>query len=597
MTEGTLKINTEKLLPIIKKWLYSEKDIFVRELVSNACDAMSKLKILRDRGETDFEDQELKIEITLDKEKKTLTITDTGIGMSAEEVETYIAQLAFSGAEDFLSKYETQNEQDQVIGHFGLGFYSAYMVASEVEIETLSYRDGATAAHWSCDGTSRYTLDTGSKTSRGTCITLHLEDEEFADENKLEEILRRYCGFLPYPIYLGQTHINHEAPLYLKAPSDCTEKEYLEFYRKLHPFEPDPIFWVHLNIDYPFHLKGILYFPQIDSRFDFQKCPVQLFCNRVFVSDNCRDLIPDYLSVMRGAIDSPDIPLNVSRSYLQMDKTVRSLSSHISKKVADRLSSLYQTDREKFIRNFANVETILKLGIMQDEKFYERVKSFLIWENLEGEWTTLEEYLERHPEKIYYTQDTHAPALSLYKEKKIEVVIAKGPLDTPLMNFLEHKLTPAKFQRVDGAIDPAILDASREKSLLDADGRPQSANIADFVKSALGIDGLEVEAKSLASDTLHALVTIDEQTRRLRETLALSSKEMPKELGQKHTFVVNTNSALIQTITEQSDPELAKAVLTHLYQLSLLSQKELSAQELPGFIQQSTRVIEKLLTR
>jgi len=596
MTKGTLKINTEKLLPIIKKWLYSEKDIFLRELVSNACDAISKLKILRDQKEASFEDSQIKIQIDLNKDEKTLTISDTGLGMTKDEVETYISQLAFSGAEDFLSKYETQNEQDQVIGHFGLGFYSAYMVASKVEIQTLSFREGDTPTHWESDGTATYTIKKGSRDVRGTTITLHIEDEEFLDERRLLQILQRYCAFLPYPIYLGKEHINQEAPLYLKAPSDCTEKEYLEFYRRLHPFEPDPLFWVHLNIDYPFHLKGILYFPKIDGRFDFQKCPIQLYCNRVFVSDNCRDLIPDYLSIMRGAIDSPDIPLNVSRSYLQMDKTVRSLSTHISKKVADRLGSIYQTDRNTFIKHFQSIETVLKLGIMQDEKFYERVKNYLIWENLDGEWTTLEDYLERHPEKIFYTQDPNSPYLSLYKEKKIEVLIAKGPLDTPLMNFLELKLSPAKFQRIDGAIDPAILDAKKEKSLLDADGRPESAKIAEEIRSLLGVEGLEVEAKSLASDTLHALITIDEQTRRLRETLALSSKEMPKELAQKHTFVINTNSPVIEAIRKQKDKGFAKELLTHLYQLSLLSQKELSPSELPHFIERSSKVMEKLLT-
>jgi molecular chaperone HtpG len=339
MTEGTLKINTEKLLPIIKKWLYSDKEIFLRELVSNACDALSKLKILREQGEIEFSDDELKIDIRLDAEAKTLTISDTGIGMTAEEVEKYIAQLAFSGAEDFLSKYEGSEEKNQVIGHFGLGFYSAYMVSSKVEIDTLSYQERAEPAHWVCDGTSSYTLDKGTRAERGTTITLHIEDEDFLEEARIASLLSRYCAFLPYPIHLEGEHINHKDPLWLKSPADCTEEEYLEFYRQLHPMEPEPIFWVHLNVDYPFHLKGILYFPHIHNRFDFQKKPVKLFCNRVFVSDNCSDLIPEYLSIMRGAIDSPDIPLNVSRSYLQMDKTVRSLSNHIAKKVADRLST------------------------------------------------------------------------------------------------------------------------------------------------------------------------------------------------------------------------------------------------------------------
>lgn len=595
MTKGTIQINTEKILPIIKKWLYSDKDIFLRELVSNACDALSKCKILRDRNELECSDEDLTIHIHLDKEKKTLTISDSGIGMTAEEVEKYIAQLAFSGAEEFLNKYQSDQEKDQVIGHFGLGFYSAYMVAKSVEIDTLSYQDGAKPAYWSCDGSTEYTLEEGKRETRGTTITLHLEEEEFLEAHRIREILEKYCLFLPYAIYLQDEHVNHKDPLWLKAPSECTEEQYLEFYRKLHPFEPDPIFWVHLNVDYPFHLKGILYFPHIHQRFDFQKNPIKLFCNRVFVSDNCQDLIPEYLSIMRGAIDSPDIPLNVSRSYLQMDKTVRSLSTHISKKVADRLASLYQTEREKFIEHWDDVATIIKLGIIHDEKFYERVKDFLIWKNLEGEWTTLSDYLERHPEKIFYTQDPDSPFLSLYREQKIEVIIASGPLDAPLMSFLERKLAPAKFQRIDGGIDDSILDKTREKSLLDASGRPESAQIADFIKSCLDQE-IEVEAKSLASTQLPAFLMLDEETRRMRETLALSSKDLPPEFANKKTFVVNTNSPIIESVRKHPNKELAKEVVQHLYQLSKLSQREMPQAEIGSFIGQSMKLLGSLLS-
>ncbi len=596
MAEGTLKINTEKLLPIIKKWLYSEKDIFLRELVSNSCDALSKLKILREQGETDFEDSEMRIDLTLDKENKTLTIADTGLGMSSEEVEKYIAQLAFSGAEEFLTKYQNKEEKDQVIGHFGLGFYSAYMVSSKVEIQTKSYRKSDSAVFWSCDGSTSYTIDEGKKDARGTEITLFIEEEEFLEEARLREILNRYCTFLPYPIYLNGEHINHKDPLWLKSPSDCTEQEYLEFYRQLHPMEPDPIFWVHLNVDYPFHLKGILYFPKIDQRFDFQKNHIKLFCNRVFVSDNCQDLIPEYLTVLRGAIDSPDIPLNVSRSYLQMDRTVRSLSSHISKKVADRLATLYRTEKENFENQWDNVETIIKLGVIHDEKFYEKVKDFLLWKNLDGEWTTLSSYLERNPEKIFYTQDPEAPFLSVYKEKSIEVLIARGPLDTPLMNFLELKLSPAKFQRIDGGLDPAILDQDREKTVLDTDGKTESSKIADFVRSSLSIENLEVEAKSLASEGLPAFIMLDEQTRRMRDSLSLSNQQLPPGLMDKKTFVVNTNSPLIHAVTKHKDPELAKEILLQLYQLSQLSQKELPPKDLPQFIERSSKVLAQLLS-
>jgi len=591
MTQGTLKINTEKLLPIIKKWLYSEKDIFVRELVSNACDALSKLKILREKKELDFSNEDMRIDLVVDKEKKTLTFSDTGIGMTAEEVEKYIAQLAFSGAEEFLSKYEGE-EKDQVIGHFGLGFYSAYMVASQVEIQTRSYLTQAESAFWSCDGTSSYNLEKGNREKRGTDITLFLEEEEFLDEGRLREILHRYCSFLPYPIYLNGQHINHKEPLYLKNPAECSEKEYLEFYRSLYPLDPDPIFWVHLNVDYPFHLKGILYFPKIHQRFDFQKTNIKLFCNRVFVSDNCQDLIPEYLTVLRGALDSPDIPLNVSRSYLQMDANVRSLSSHISKKVADRLGTIFRTDRKAFLNHWEDVETIIKLGTMHDEKFYERCKEFLVWKNLDEEWTTCEEYLQRHPEKIFYTQDTESPFLSLYKGK--EVLVAKGPIDTPLMNFLESKLS-AKFQRIDGGLDSSLIDKEREKTLLDAEGKTEASKIADFVRSALNIENLEIEAKSLAEDSLPAFLIHDEETRRLRDTIALTSREVPLNLGEKKTFVVNTNSPLIGAIVKQKDQDLAKEMIVQLYQLSQLSQKELPPKELAQFIERSNKVLEKLI--
>lgn len=600
MVQGTLKIHTENILPIIKKWLYSDKDIFVRELVSNACDALSKLKILAEKKEVEYEEKNLRIDLTLDKKNKTLTIADNGIGMTSDEVEKYIAQIAFSGAEEFLNKYQTNQEKDQMIGHFGLGFYSAYMVASNVEIDTLSYLSNVDAAYWCCDGTSQYTLEKGVRNERGTTITLHLEDEEYLEEIRLKDILERYCAFLPYPIFLNNVHINNEQPLWLKAPSACTDQEYLEFYRKLYPLDPDPIFWVHLNIDYPFHLKGILFFPKIHRRFDYQKSHLKLFCNRVFVSESCQDLIPDYLAFLRGAIDSPDIPLNVSRSYLQMDRTVRSLSAHISKKVADRLTSLYQTQRDTFLKHWEDIETIIKLGAMQDDKFFEKVKDLLVWQTIKGDWINIKEYQEQHGEayknKIFYTQDTESSFLSLYKEKNLDVLVAKNPLDTPLMNFLEMQFRPAKFQRIDGALDPSLLDAAKEKTLLDSQGRTESANIADFVRKCLSQQKLEIEAKSLANSTLPAFLVIDEETRRLRDTMAITSSHRSTQPLEKKTFVVNTNNPLINSLYKHPDHEFAKEVFTHLYQLSLLSQKELPPKEFPELIERSNKILSKLLS-
>ncbi|MBS0607148.1 MAG: molecular chaperone HtpG, partial [Verrucomicrobia bacterium] len=555
MAQGTLKIHTENILPIIKKWLYSDKDIFIRELVSNACDAMQKCKVLREHNQIEAIDDEFRIDIVIDKEKRTLTISDTGIGMTAEEVEKYIAQIAFSGAEEFLGKYKTKDEKDQIIGHFGLGFYSAYMVAEKVTIDTLSYQNNSAPVFWSCDGSSEYQIDAGSRSKRGTDITLHIdkENDEFLEEGKIRSILQQYCAFLPFPIYLNGTHLNSKQPLWIKPANECTEQEYLEFYRALYPMDPDPIFWIHLNVDYPFHLKGILYFPKITRRFDWNHSLIKLFCNRVFVSDNCKDLIPDYLMVLRGAIDSPDIPLNVSRSYLQMDRTVRQLSSHIAKKVTDRLSSLYTSDKEKFIEAWPDIEMIIKLGILQDEKFYERSKEFLVWKNLSDEWTTVEQYLERNKEnykgKVFYTSDdkNHSHFLELYKSKGIEVLQATTLIDTPLINFLESKLEDVQFQRIDGSIDESILDPSREKTLLDAEGKTEASKIADFIRTKLQNEHLNVEAKSLSSDNVPAFIVVDEEMRRMRETLALSQQSLPPSLMSKRTFVVNTNNKLVQS--------------------------------------------------
>jgi molecular chaperone HtpG len=604
MTTGTLKIHTQNILPIIKKWLYSDKDIFVRELVSNACDAIQKCRVLRDHGELTIPDDDFRIDIQTDKNAHTLTFTDNGIGMTAEEVEKYIAQVAFSGAEEFIGKYSSQNEKDQIIGHFGLGFYSSYMVAENVTIDTLSYRNGSDPVLWTCDGSISYTLDKGQRTSRGTKITLFIgkDDEEFLEESRLRSILQHYCAFLPFPIFLNGSQINKKQPLWLKNASECTDAEYLEFYHSLYPLEPDPIFWIHLNVDYPFHLKAILYFPKITRRFDWNQNTIKLFCNRVFVSDHCKDLIPDYLMILRGAIDSSDIPLNVSRSTLQMDRTVRQLSQHISKKVSDRLSSLYMTEREKFITAWPDIEMIIKLGMLQDDKFYERSKDFLIWKNLNGEWTTIAEYLERHREeykrKVFYGAEDQLQShlLELYKQKNIEILAASSLVDTPLINLLEDKMDDVKFQRVDGAIDDSIVDASREKTLLDAEGRTERFKIADFIRSKLEIDNLTVEAKSLTTDSVPAFLVVDEEMRRMRETMALAQQALPPNFAAKRTFVVNTNNKLVQSIYQfkDKDPALAKEMIHHLYELSLLSQRELEPAALSRFVVRSNQILEKM---
>lgn len=586
MAEGQLKIHSENILPIIKKWLYSDKDIFVRELVSNACDAIYKHAHLHDSKE------DYRIDLKIDKKKKTLTFSDNGIGMTAEEVEKYIAQIAFSGAEEFVQKYKSNKEEDQVIGHFGLGFYSAYMVAKLVEIQTKS--DEGEAVYWKCDGSTTYTIDKGERKTRGTDIILTLmdEEEEFLDPLRLRQILNRYCTFLPRPIYLEGQLVNDKEPLWLKSPNECTEKEYLDFYQKLFPTELPPLFWIHLNIDYPFKLKGILYFPKISQESDLKKEAMRLYCSRVFVSDNCKDLLPDYLMILRGAIDSPDIPLNVSRSYLQMDRTVRQLGTHISKKISDRLSALYTSEREKFLSYWEDIEIIIKFGILQDEKFYERVKPFLIWKNNKGEWTTLEEYLGRHPDKnIYYAPADKSHLFDLYKQREV-LIIRSTPIDAALMHLLERK-TGGTFKRIDSHLDETILDPEKEKKLLDAEGKTESGRIADLFRKKLD---MEVEAKSLSSSKLPALLMMKEEERRLRDQMAYHNQSVSHAF-LKPTLVVNTNSKLINSIysMEQKDPKLAEEMVKQVYDLACLSQRELAPENLSAFVERSTEILEKLM--
>jgi molecular chaperone HtpG len=600
MKKNTLSVHSENILPIIKKWLYSDKEIFLRELVSNACDALNKAKILAKEGLIQSDGAEFAISIRTNPAAKTVVIADTGIGMTEEEVEKYIAQIAFSGASEFVSQYGAKEGAEPIIGHFGLGFYSAYMVASTVDIQTLSYKEGASPVFWSCDGSSTYSIGAGNRTTRGTEIILHIDEEssEMLEESKLRELLNRYCRFLPFPIELNGKPLGNQTPLWQNGQT-ATDEETIAFYKALYPLEPEPVFWIHLNIDYPFNLKGLLYFPKMHRRFDATSSAIQLYCNRVFVSDNCKEILPDYLTILRGAIDCPDIPLNVSRSSLQVDKNVRQLSAHISKKMADRLTSLYKTDREKFIACWPDLEMVVKLGILQDPKFYDKIKDILIWENSEGIFTTTSEYIERNQASkvLYATHDHSGAILEAYKEKKTEFLYANAPIDIPLIQFLEDKLeTP--FQRIDGAIDSALSDASREKTVLDADGKTESTRMADSFRKALNREDISIEAKSLSADTLPGFVVLDENERRLRDYLTLTQGKAPDK-GQflsKKTLVINTNSRLIQTIVrlQGTKPELATDLAKHILDLSLLSQKELDPAETPQVLARQSAILEKL---
>ena len=595
MAQGTLKIHSENILPIIKKSLYSDKEIFIRELVSNASDAITKLHILMEKGEATIDDYSPKISVQIDKEAKTITITDTGLGMSASEIENYIAQIAFSGAEEFVKKYDTNNEKDKIIGHFGLGFYSAFMVSRQVEVVSQSYNSENPSSHWVSDGSNTYDLDQIDTQPMGTKIVLHIdeESEEFLEEDKLESVIKKYCSFLPHPIYVGENHINEKAPLYLKSPQDCTDEEYKDFYAQLYPFQPAPIFWVHLNIDYPFNLKGILYFPKVTEKLDFSKCQTKLFCNRVFVSDEIKELLPEYMTLLKGAIDSPDLPLNVSRSYLHMDKTVRQLGTHLSKKISDKLQHLYTSNKKEYIALYKEMEVFLKLGNLHDDKFYERTKDLLLFENSHGEWVNIDQYLEKMKEKtkskVYYhidTSETHF--LKLFKDHEVDVIRSTSPIDNHIFQHFESKLEGVKFQRIDGGMDD--LFTQKEEFA-------PSAELLEFAKDAFKDHKIEVELKSLTSTSVPSFVLIDEDQRRFRDYMRLQKQDFSQEMFGKKTFILNANSPMVSKIEEiQKDrPELAKDLLEQLYDLSLLSQKELHTDALQPFLNRSMKLFESLL--
>ncbi len=598
-----LEIHTENILPIIKKWLYSDHDIFVRELVSNSCDAISKLEVLRGLGEAEAGDAG-RIDIRIDKVAGTLTFSDTGLGMTEEEVINYIARVAFSGAEDFLKKYKSNKEDEQMIGHFGLGFYSSYMVADTVEIQTKSYKKSEKPVHWICQGSSEYTLDEGKREKAGTDIILHVNEEnkEFLEEGRLREILQKYCLFIPFPIFLNGKQINKDEPLWMRSSNACEEKDYIDFYRTLYPGQDDPLFWIHLNVDYPFTLKGILYFPKLKQGIDLKKYGVKLFCNRVFVSDNCKDILPEYLTMLQGALDSADIPLNVSRSTLQMNSTVRKLGAHIAKKVADSLIQLYEKNKEKYLDCWYEISPVIKLGALEDDKFFERVKPILVWQNTLDEWKTLDEAIASAKDNIiYYVKDKKQSASLLEAFKGVEVLTFTSPIDEPyLVHRLEEKCQPLKFRRIDSSLPEHLLDPAKDKVIVDSSGRSESAKIADSIKKLLNLPDVHVEAKSLSTEELPALVYIDENERRMRDYMRTLH---PEEKGHtelaKKTFVVNTNHPLIQTIgkIEEESAELAEDLAKEIYEISLLSQKELPPEAIGDFLKRTNKLLAQLIVR
>ena len=594
---GQLSIHSENILPIIKKWLYSEREIFVRELAANAADAIRKLAILQTKGEV-ATSAEPKIDITIDAQKKTITVSDTGVGLDAEEAEKFLSQIAFSGAEEFIKTYQLN---DTFIGHFGLGFFSAFMVASSVEVVSKSYKQNAAAIVWSSDGSSAYTIAPSERKEVGTDVILHInaEHEEYLDDSLLKKIVRRFCGFFPYKVYVNNSLINHNEPLWQKRPIDCTEKEYQDFYSVLYPFEETPLFWIHLNVDYPFHVQGILYFPRVKKDLEISKNHVQLFSNRVFVTDDCKDILPDYLSLLRGVLDSTDIPLNVSRSHLQVDKTVRQLSSHIAKKVADALQGLYKSDKKKYEDCWNSLEVILKLGMLQDDKFYPKGKELLLWKTTDGTYASLDELSSDHDGKkvIIYCEagQEKSPLAAVYTGKKIPVAISTSIIDHPLMAKLERE-SACTFRRIDAAVDASLIDTTREKTVLDSLGRTEAAHIADFFRKTLNNASITVEAKSLAADTIPAILTLEEEERRFRDYMARVSGETQQHVQPKTSLIINTNSPLVQAAmkVQTSSPKLAEDLAKYLFQLTRLSHKEMLPDELHSFTEMSVLLVEEL---
>ena len=610
MAKGNISVDSENLFPIIKKWLYSDKDIFLRELVSNGCDAITKYKTVALSGEAEADDA-YKVTVTVDKPNKKLIITDNGIGMSADEIDKYINQIAFSGATEFLEKYKDENDDSaQIIGHFGLGFYSAFMVADSVEIDSLSYRDGAKPAKWVCDGSMEFDMTEGKRQTRGTEITLNIAEDsvEFLDEFKIREILRKYCAFLPVEIYLENAEksdekeeksdetkeikpINDTCPLWMKKPSECTDEEYKEFYRNVFMDFNEPLFWIHLNVDYPFNLKGILYFPKINHEFSGIEGQIKLFNNQVFVADNVKEVIPEFLMLLKGVIDCPELPLNVSRSFLQNDGYVKKIASHITKKVADKLTNLYKNDTDNYTKYWEDINIFVKYGCIRDDKFYDKVKDALIYKNLDGEYKTLEDLTEgKENAEIYYVSDEmqQSQYINMFKEQGLNAVILPTMMDTHFISFIEMKNTKVKFRRIDSALSD-ISDSVEDND--------ESKTIIDLFKNELNDESLKIEVQKLKNNSVPAVILLSEESRRMQEMYKSYGQQfagMANMFTDEFTLVINANNELIAKLPSLDD-DTKKLVINHVYDLAKISHSPLNAEQMSKFIARSNELLKKLV--
>ncbi|MEE0944470.1 MAG: molecular chaperone HtpG [Clostridia bacterium] len=608
MATGNITVSSENIFPIIKKWLYSDKDIFLRELVSNGCDAVTKLKKLASLGEAKFDAEEkFAITVTIDKDAGTLSISDNGIGMTSEEIEKYITQIAFSGAADFLSKYkEEEDKGSQIIGHFGLGFYSAFMPSEKVEIDTLSYQDGAKAVRWSCDGSMEYTLSDSDRTARGTTVILHIAEDskEFLEEFEVRSILNKYCAFLPVEVFLEvlpkeekeEPHepkpINDTTPLWTKAPKDCTDEEYKEFYTKVFADFTPPLFWIHLNVDFPFNLKGILYFPKINHEFAAQEGQIKLFNNQVFVADNVKEVIPDFLMLLKGVIDCPDLPLNVSRSFLQNDGYVKKISSHITKKVSDKLGELFKKERESFEQYWDDINVFIKYGCLRDEKFYDRVKDYIIYKDLDGKYLTLNELTNDGEKKtVYYVTDESIQSqyINILRSQGENAVMLPAVMDTHFISFLEMKNEGLKFKRIDSAISDSLTDTDAEKD--------SNEGIIELFKTTLNIEELKIEAQALKAEDMPGVMLVSEESRRMREMYRSYGQQfagMSDMFKDECTLVLNTANPLIKKLPDL-DGEKQALIINHIYDLASLCNKPLSPEQMTRFVERNNQIMQMVI--
>lgn len=623
--KGNISIHTENIFPIIKKWLYSDKDIFIRELISNACDAVNKHKKLVSLGEAQKSEEAYRVNVYIDKDKNALVFEDNGIGMTEEEVEKYINQVAFSGAEDFFNKYKDKvNEQNDIIGHFGLGFYSSFMVSTKVDINTLSYKENSKAVKWVSEGGLEFEIsESDERTKRGTTITLFLDEDskEFLEEYTVRSIIDKYCSFLPVDIYLNPKDtnevevvdevsndeekeedkpINDTNPLWLKQPKDCTDEEYKDFYKKVFNTFDEPLFWIHLNVDYPFNLKGILYFPKLKNEFELIEGKVKLYNNQVFVADNIKEVIPEFLLLLKGVIDCPDLPLNVSRSFLQNDKDVSKISKHIIKKVADKLKSLHKNEKENYEKFWDDIQVFIKFGCLKEESFYDKVKDSILFKTINDEYVTINEYLEKakekHENKVFYVNNVEQQSqyIKLFKDYGLDAVILDSSIDNHFISFAEFKNQGVNFNRIDADLSDILKNNSEEN-------KEQKEQIQNLFKDLVGDRIKTYSVENLKSEETPAIILVSEHSRRMAEMKnQFGGMDFGMTFEEEKTLVINENSSIIKKIFElkddESKKEQIKLICNQIVDVALLSNKELDAKQLDEFIKRNNELIKMIIS-